>query len=186
MRFRWITAARRTSGAVAVLAGGALAASAIAGAPGPPDNEYEGRAEGDNTTYVGFDVVKRNGQRKVKAVSALLHYECQSGSGGSAFIRAQGGIKVNGEGRFAGTVRSDELPTREAARGGASGTSYLFKGRLRSEGRAKGRIDANLVFPEDPPRGGASGERCYSGELDWRARRGAEVLPTLPPREQIR
>jgi hypothetical protein len=176
MRLRRKTTARRALGATILLVGGILATSATAGLP---DNQYEGRAEGDSTTYVGFDVVKRNGQRKVKAVSALLHYDCQSGNGGSAFIRTQGRIKVNDEGRFRGTVRSDELPTRQAARGGATGTSYLFKGRLRSEGRAKGRIDANLVFPDDPPRG-SPGQRCYSGELDWRAQRGAEVLPTSP------
>jgi hypothetical protein len=174
------TTARRAFGGTVLLAG-ALAASAIAG-PGLPDNQYEGRAEGDSSTYVGFDVVKNDGQRKVKAVSAFLTYQCQGGGGGEAFIRARGRIKVNEDGRFRGTVRSDEVPTRGAlARRGAEETTYLFKGRLKQGGKARGRIDANITFSGPPIRRGTPGQRCYTGELDWRAKRGAEVEPVFAP-----
>ena len=179
MRLRRTTKARRATGAVVLVTSGALAASAMGGSE-LPDNKYEGRAEGDNTTYVGFNVKKKNGERRVKAVSAFLRYNCQGGGGGSAFARAQGRIKVDDEGRFEGTVRTDDVPARGSlARGGPTGTTYVFKGRLKQGGRAKGRIDANIVFA-----GGVRGEpseRCYTGELDWRARRGAEVAPIFAP-----
>jgi hypothetical protein len=178
MRLRRNTTAWRAAGATILLAG-ALAASAIAG-PGFPDNQYEGRAEGDSGTYVGFDVVNNNGNRKVRAVSAFLTYRCQGGGGGEAFVRAEGGIKVNDEGRFRGTVRTDEVPVRQALarRGDLTEATYLFKGRLKSGGRARGRIDGNLFF-SGMPRG--ESQRCYTGELDWAARRGAEVEPVFGP-----
>jgi hypothetical protein len=172
MRLKGSTTARLAGGATIALAG-ALAATAIGGIP---DNQYEGRAEGDSSTYVGFDVVNNNGKRKVKAVSAFLTYRCQGGSGGEAFIRTSGRIKVNDEGRFRGTVRAEEVPVRALTRGGPAEATYLFKGRLKSGGRARGRIDANL-FLSEAPRGGS--QRCYTGELDWAARRGAEVLPDV-------
>lgn len=157
----------------------ALAVPASAGTPGIFNNKYEGRVERAPNTYFGFDVTKQQGVTKVKKVTALVHYNCDNGDGGMAAARVKGRLRVK-NGRFAGTLSARLGPVRASlARQGPSGSSrfrYRVKGELLGNGRAKGTIDATLRFNQaaPPPRGGGT-VRCYSGKLDWKARRGANV-----------
>jgi hypothetical protein len=154
----------------------ALAVPAQAGfGPAELDNEYEGRAERDPFTYVGFDV----GNGKVAKVTAQLHYACDDGDQGRARARTKGKLKLDGN-RFAGTLRA----TRDfiANRGGSPGRiKYRVSGKLKSGGRAKGEIDAEIRFRSPEMRGLGELVRCYSGRVDWKAQRGADldVLETL-------
>ena len=164
----------RRGAAAAVVVGLALAVPATAGPPGSiVDNEYEGRAERTPSTYVGFDVVPHRGGRKVAKVTALLSYSCVNGDGGDVLGRVNGRLRIEDD-RFAGTLRGQPEPFRAGhprLGPGSSQIKYRFKGALRKNGKAKGMIDATLKF--QPLRGGPV--RCYTGGLDWKARRGAEV-----------
>jgi len=157
----------------------ALAVPASAGTPGIFSNKYEGRVERDPNTYFGFDVTKQRGVAKVKKVTALVRYNCNNGDGGMAAARVKGRLRVK-DGRFAGTLSARQDPVRASLpRLGPPGSSrfqYRVKGELLGNGRAKGTIDATLRFNKaaPPPRGGGT-VRCYSGKLDWKAKRGANV-----------
>ncbi len=168
----------RRAAAAAALIGLALAATAAAGPPGTVfDNRYEGRVERTPNTYLGFDVVK-GGVKKIARVSALLHYNCSNGDGGDAAGRVRGKLRVE-DGAFAGTLRGNPLPFRAASfRGPApSRIKYRVRGTLLKKGKARGTIDATLTFT--PTLRGGERVRCYTGELDWRARRGADA-PVAP------
>lgn len=140
-------------------------------------NDYEGLVERDPGTYLGFDIVKRNGAKKVARVTARLAYTCDNGDGGRVTARARGKLPVEGS-RFAGklSVPPDQIPAR--ARGGETSMTYAIAGELRRRGRARGTIDAEFRFAGVPRGSGAT--RCYSGKVDWRARRGADVEPIAP------
>lgn len=149
----------------------AMASLAVPASAGPPtlfEHEYEGRAERDPDTYLGFDVVRANGGKKVAKFSAFLKYHCAGDSGGNAYARARGRLGIANR-RFAGTLEADQFPTR-AAMGAPDRIRYRVRGKFRRGGVARGRIDAELFLND--------GTRCYSGELDWRARRGAETGPS--------
>jgi hypothetical protein len=168
---------RRATLCIAVAAGvGALAIPAQAGME-KFENEFEGVAERDPYTYVGFDVVKKQGEKKVAKVTARLSYACDDGDGGRADDRVDGKLDVGPDGKFAGTLRGTTIPTR----GGARDVKYRFKGKFTSKRKAKGTINATLRFtPVSSPRGDVERVRCYTGILDWKAKRGAEVEPPGP------
>lgn len=170
-----------------LVAGACLAAPASAGIalPAFPENEFEGLAERDPYTYVGFDVAKKRDEKKVAKVTAHLAYACDSGETGRALDRVNGKLSIDEDGEFAGTLRGTTDPTtmRSTLRGGnPRNVKYRLKGKLKSKKKAKGTIDAQLRFTPGPPvsvRGEAEPVRCYTGALDWKAKRGAEVEP--PP-----
>lgn len=171
-----LTGGRIAAALAAAAVGLTLAIPAQAG-PKFSDNAYEGRAERDPYTYFGFDVVTRDGKKRVANVTARLAYSCAGGSGGRATARARGKLPID-DGHFAGklSVPEDQIPVR--ARGVTGSMTYDVAGELRPRGRARGTIDAVIRFSA-APRGG--GSRCYSGKLDWRAKRGAEVEPITGP-----
>jgi hypothetical protein len=155
--------------------------SANAGPPGSiVDNQYEGRVERTPNTYLGFDVVGNGGRKRVAKVTALVRYNCVGGGGGMALGRVNGRLRIEG-GRFAGTLRGRPELARASHRLGPPSTSrikYGVQGELRSRRRARGKIDATLSFVPTKMRG-SNRVRCYSGKLDWKARRGANV-PVAP------
>jgi hypothetical protein len=168
----------------------AMAAAAIAmvlavpAAAGPPDifeNQYEGRVERTPTTYFGFDVVRQAGAKKVAKVTALVRYHCVNGSGGQAVGRVNGKLRVEDD-RFHGTLRGQPLlaraPQRRLGPPSTSRIQYRLAGRLLRRGKAKGTIDATLKFT--PTLRGDGQVRCYTGKLDWKAKRGADVVPPKP------
>ena len=151
-----------------------ISASAVPATAGPTDlfeAQYEGRVERDPSTWLGFDVVRRDGVRKVARVGALLRYSCDNGDGGAAYGRARSKLRVGSEGRFSGRLEADQVE----ARGTDNSVTYDIAGRLREGGGARGTIDAVLRFTS-AMRGGEA-VRCYTGELSWRAERGAETDP---------
>jgi hypothetical protein len=162
---------------IAVAAGAATLAIALPAAAGPPpifENEYEGRAERDRNTYVGFDVTNAGGARRIAEVTAFLRYVCDDGNAGPAVARVEGRLRVE-DGRFRGTLRGEPVEARVAPRGPApTRIAYRIAGKLQEGGRAKGTIDATLRFT--PSMRGIGRVRCYTGELDWRTRRGADVV----------
>jgi hypothetical protein len=159
----------------------AVAVPAMAGfGPKEFDNDFEGRVEADPTTYFGFDVKRKKGDRKVARVTALLHYACSNGDGGGASARVKGKLPVEDD-RFAGTLRrTADFVTRDlAARGGNPGhIKYRVRGKFTSKRKAKGTVDAEIRFRATKMRGGEL-VRCYTGEVDWKARRGADVEPVV-------
>lgn len=159
-----------------LIAGICLAAACAVGVPaqaGPVDpfeGQYEGRAERDPSTWIGFDVIRRDGKRKVTRVEGYLPYHCDDGDGAHGYGVVRGKLAVRERGRFAGKLMGDEV----LARGADDRLTYDIAGRLRGGGRARGTIDAVVTFI------GMSGRvRCYTGELDWRAQRGADADPVL-------
>jgi hypothetical protein len=168
------------AGVAVTFAALALALPASAGIEDIFENGYEGKVERDPATYLGFDVVKENGKKKVTKVTARLGYNCTSGGSGYGSARAAGRLKVKG-GSFAGKVRvpSEDIPVRAAGarRGSELAMTYDIRGDLLRGGRARGRIDAEIRF--GAARGDAA-DRCYSGRVDWRAERGAEGDPEPP------
>ena len=162
----------------------AIAGTAIAGfGPAELSNDFEGRVEGDRTTYFGFDVVKKRGVKKVAKVTALLRYSCDDGDNGYASARVKGKLPVEND-RFAGTLRrtADFVSREVAVRGGNPGRiTYRMRGKFTSKRKAKGKIDAEIRFRPTKMRG-AEVVRCYSGGLDWKAKRGANVEPVPPLR----
>jgi hypothetical protein len=151
-----------------------ISATAVPATAGPTDlfeAQYEGRAERDPSTWLGFDVIRRDGVRKVARVGALLRYSCDNGDGGSAYGRASSRLRVGDEGRFSGKLEADQVKTR----GPGNSVTYDIAGRLREGGGARGTIDAVLRFTSASPRG--EPVRCYTGGLSWRAERGADTDP---------
>ncbi len=158
----------------------AIAVPAIAGfaGTGPLDNEFEGRVEGDRTTYFGFNVKGVGDNRKVAKVKAHLRYTCTDGEAGAASARVKGKLRVEDD-RFAGTLR--RRANFGASRGGPGTIKYRIRGKLTSNRKAKGRVDAELRF-RAPEMRGVPFVRCYTGEVDWKAKRGADVEPGIPMR----
>lgn len=144
-----------------------------AGPSDPFEAQYEGRVERDPSTWLGFEVIRRDGERRVGGVAGFLPYNCDNGEAGRAYARVRGKVPVDGEGRFEGKLEGDQAK----ARGAGDSVTYELAGRLGSRGRARGTIDSVLRFPV-MTRGGAS-VRCYSGELNWRAKRGADADPVF-------
>jgi hypothetical protein len=156
----------------AAVAGLTIATPALGGfTSGPFNNDFEGRVERDATSYFGFDV-------KVARVTALLKYACTNGEGGGAAARVRGKLPVEDD-RFAGTLRrTADFITR----GGNPGTiKYRVRGEFQSRRKAKGTVDAEIRFREGTPRGGQR-VRCYTGVVQWKARRGVNVEPVGPMR----
>lgn len=150
----------------AAIASGALASGRGSG------NDYQGRAEGDSTTYVGFDLVNRT--TKLKNFGAVLNYHCPGQPDTlSVAGNSKGGLKVKEKGRFSG-----KLEGRLMSRGDSQKLSYKVTGKLGKHGKAKGTVDA--VFFNEFTRGGRP-VRCYSGGLDWKVRKGAHVIIEVRP-----
>jgi hypothetical protein len=162
----------------------ALAAPAHAGfGPKNLDNDFEGRVERDRSSYFGFDVTRRNGERKVAKVTGLLKYSCTDGKGGGASARVKGKLPVKDD-RFAGTLRltADFVNRGVAPRGGSPGRiKFQVRGKFTSKRKAKGTVDAEIRFNGAPGRGEGL-VRCYTGKVDWKVRRGADVEPIFPMR----
>lgn len=164
---------KKTFAALSATAALMLAAPASAGVA----NDYQGRAEKDKTTFVGFDVAKKNGVKRVSKVTGILHYHCSaSGTDPTFGVRSQGSLKVK-DNRFGGTLK---IPIQQ--RGGLpTSAKVVINGKLGRKGKASGVIEGIVVFAdtgrrgiEAPPEG-----RCYTGGLSYRLKRGAEVNP--PP-----
>jgi hypothetical protein len=143
----------------------ASAASAIAGSI----NDYEGRAEHDRGTYVGFDLVKQDGKTKVTHLNGVLPYHCQ-GSSETFGTNSRGSLKVTNK-RFEGTLN---IPIK--ARGSAAQSAhYELSGKLLAGGKAKGTIQGVVVFIDTGARRAASSERCYTGGLRYSLKKGADI-----------
>ena len=142
------------------------------------DAQYEGRVERDPSTWLGFEVIRRDGARKVGRVAGLLPYNCDHGEAGRAYARVRGKLPVNGEGRFSGKLEGNQFK----ARGAGDSVVYDLAGRLGAGGRARGTIDSVLRFLV--MRHGGDSVRCYTGELSWRARRGANTDPAFSARDE--
>lgn len=150
-----------------------VAGSALAGGAAPTDDQYQGAVEKTAGTYFGFDLAKKHGVTKVKHVSAIVNYNCAGqGEGGRIYARSNSSLKVK-NGRFSGKVKlKTVLPSRGST--GSSGT-YGVSGKLLKHGKAKGTVDG-VVFLDLSGRGGPR-IRCYSGRVDWKAKKGAHTFP---------
>lgn len=157
----------------------AVPAVALAGLVFPPDNDYQGRIEGDPNTYFGFNTYKRHGKvKRVNRISTAIPVNCYSGDRPIIDVQVPGSFKVirlrlvNAPKPLRGLKLFEADGERIDTDAGA-GTVEAF-GVLRSHGRSQGTIS---VRTHDPDLG-----RCYSGYLEWRAKKGAEVtLPVAKP-----
>ena len=164
---------KKTFAALSAGAALMLAAPASAGIA----NDYQGRAEKDKSTFVGFDVARKNGVKRVSEVTGILHYHCSaSGTDPTFGVRSQGSLKVKGN-RFGGTLK---IPIKQ--RGGLpTSAKFIIHGKLGKKGKASGVIESIVIFPDSQRRGieGPPEGRCYTGGLSYRVKKGAEVSP--PP-----
>jgi hypothetical protein len=151
----------------------AVPAVVLAGMPVfPPDNDYQGRIEGDPNTYFGFD--RTHGKVRHFAIAPAL--SCYSGDRGIVEATLDRAFKLQRlvprhvhAPKYLRRLRVFEGSGRVETDAG-SGRAELF-GFLNPHGRGNGAIQ---MTTHDPDLG-----KCYSGYLEWRARRGAKL--TLPP-----
>ncbi|CAN5583805.1 hypothetical protein BH10ACT11_BH10ACT11_17190 [soil metagenome] len=156
------------------VAAGLLIAPIAQAGMGP---EYQGRAEKDKGTAFGFDVNKAGSGKKVANVSAVLPYSCEEDQpGGNAFSAYSGSMRVKSNGAFSGKLKARSFEARGV---GSSKASMKIHGKLGKRGKAHGTLSADVVFTKGMRRG--SGERCYTGILDWKVKRGARV--SVPARD---
>jgi hypothetical protein len=162
-----------------LLAAMAIPAAALAGLVFPPDNDYQGRLEGDPNTYVGFDVHKRHGKlNRVSGIATAIPVTCYSRDTGIIDVRLRGSVKVERLLPIPRGPRSLRRLKLFEARGRVNtwaglGTVEVL-GVLRPHGRSAGEIS---IHTHQHNLG-----RCYSGYLEWHARRGAHLtLPAAKP-----
>jgi hypothetical protein len=142
-----------------------LAAALVAVAPaqagvssGDDENEYEGRIDGIDGYYFGFDL--NDAKTKAKGITARVGYECDNDDLVVTLVEANGQLNVNDAGEFNGKVSYKEGPN--------SGVEYRVRGSLGNKGKASGTLKGKYEDPfYDTP--------CRTGRVDWRARRGADV-----------
>lgn len=139
-----------------------------------PENQYEGRIQADPNTYIGFDIKKANGVRRVRKIRAVVPAHCHAGFGGHAYTKVSGSLNVKKNGRFKGALSSD-----------FEGSPFRFRisGRVRGK-NASGKLSTRGVYEEPAAARGSETTICYTGVLRWRARRGAEV--NLPLKRGVR
>ena len=104
-------------------------------------------------------------------VTAHLSYVCTDGKAGGAAARVKGKLRVEDD-RFAGTLRrradfGDSRRPRD---------DQVPNPRKVPIEKAKGTVDAEIRFRATEMRGGPF-IRCYTGEVDWKASRGADLKP---------
>jgi hypothetical protein len=154
-----------------------------------PDNQFQGRAEGDPNTYFGFDVTGKKKHRKVRHLAVAVPMACYDGTQGIVEVPVPGSFRLRSPGVVLVTV-SGGSSAHEKARPhhrhhvkiffaesdvdtpNGSGEIYLF-GEVGRHGKARGYLQVHTD--------GASTGKCYSGLLEWKAKRGVDV--TYPPVE---
>ena len=155
--------------------------------PFPPDNLFQGHVAGDPNTYFGFDIVGGKHRQKVRHVAVALPMTCYSGDQGMNENRVRATFKlfnvrehflgITGRRHGHGIPRSLRFLRFFAGEADVDsdlgeGEAYLY-GQIRHHGRARGHI---RVHTESSAFG-----KCYSGGLNWRARRGANAhYPPAP------
>lgn len=132
------------------------------------DSEYQGRAESDPFTFVGFDVDKQGDVKKVKRIRVFLRIDCTNGDSGQFGLAGKRPLRVKEDNTFKGKMAANGLLTR-----GGSQLELTFSGKLLKQGKATGRVRADLDY---------GSFRCYTGTLNWKTKRGAIVNPNFPPR----
>ncbi|CAN5583766.1 hypothetical protein BH10ACT11_BH10ACT11_17180 [soil metagenome] len=152
---------------IAALTAGAVLALTASASAGGPDNDYQGRAEHDRGTYVGFDLTKKNGKTKISHVVAVLPYHCP-GEGPTFATGTGGSLRVDSHKHFKGTLK---VPLN--MRGVDPKSAHIeLSGKLGKHGKATGIIQGVVVFV-DQARG--TGGRCYTGGLTYSVKKGANV-----------
>lgn len=171
---------RRRRVFAAVTSAAALAMAASAGA-GVPDNDYQGRAEHDRGTFVGFDLTKKHGKTKVSHLVAALPYHCL-GDNPTFFSEADGSLRVGSDKHFKGTL---QVPIKK--RGVDATSAHIeISGKLGKRGKATGVIEGVVVFT-NVERGGPPTGRCYTGGLTYSVKKGATVsFPSTKSQGRLR
>jgi hypothetical protein len=151
-----------------------------------PDNQFQGRVEGDPNTYFGFDVTGSKDREKVRHVTATLPMTCYSSDQGMVETNIPGSFKlrrprveiisVGSGGHHRHTVRRLHYrffyAEADVETPDGSGEAYLY-GAVRHHGKARGYIRVQTHSE--------SLGKCYSGGLEWKAKRGANVNPPAAP-----
>ncbi|CAN5583942.1 hypothetical protein BH10ACT11_BH10ACT11_17200 [soil metagenome] len=158
----------------------AMLASLARAAGGPPDNQYEGRLEKDSATYFGFDLSKSGGKTKVTKVKVGVIYHCRSGEGGFLLGKSRGSLPVRSNDTFSGKLK---VRFARSTRGsdGFSHATYAVHGKLGKKGKAAGTFEGELDFTPVIMARGIRQDHCYTGGLDWKAKRGADVSVSPTP-----
>jgi hypothetical protein len=150
----------------------AVPAAAFGGLVFPPHNSFQGRVEGDPNTYFGFNLNKK--KAKVRHLAVALPLNCYSGD--HAIVHAVFGRSID----FLGPN------PRRRPHHHRRGPLAIFEdsARINTElGRGKLSVFAIVIHRQaeayvDVETDSATHGHCYSGVLEARAKKGAEV--TLP------
>jgi hypothetical protein len=108
--------------------------AAVAGTHNDDDNDYEGRAAGQNT-YFGFDLSPSG--KRVSGITAYLHYDCE-GKEGNVLLETKGELKVK-DGEFSGKTTGESKVS----------ATYKTEGKLGQNGRAKGTLKVTGTLGAD-------------------------------------
>ena len=137
------------------------------------NNDFQGHIEKDPGTFMGFDL--DSGGSKVTHIAAGLKIQCNDGETGKSLLKGKGSLKVKGNGSFSGKMKTKPIQNRVGR-----GSAELFDGRLevsgklQKHGKAKGQVGGTFSFFLN--RGGNK-VHCYSGLVNWKAKKGATVNP---------
>jgi hypothetical protein len=157
----------------------ALPSAAFGGLLFPPHNSFQGRVEGDPNTYFGFNLNKKH--HAVRHLAVAFPMNCYSGDHAivhTLFGRAIDFLSSSGK-------RAPRRPHRHH-----HGLLALFEGtsRIHTElGRGKLSVLAIVIHRQaeaylEAETDSAAHGHCYSGVLEAKARKGAEVaLPAANP-----
>jgi hypothetical protein len=128
---------------------------AVAAGLSDDENDYEGRAAGQDT-YFGFDLA--NNGNKVKNITASLHYFCAPGMEGTLLVETDGALKVDEDGKFEGKTGAESKGF----------VTYKTSGQFGSHGKAAGTIKAKTEL--EP------GVVCQAtNDGDWSAKKGRDI-----------
>jgi hypothetical protein len=142
-------------GAVTLACATGLAAPAIAG----DDDQFEGLIERDDNTYLGLNILKKNGKKFIVDGLGVSPYTCIGGDQGYVPFGTGKRIRINDRGRF---KASQQGPT--------------FGGPidLKISGKVNGRVIRGSVgwrLTEETP---DPSDDCYTGQLAYRVSRDDE------------
>jgi hypothetical protein len=167
--------------------------------PFPPDSHFQGHVEGDPNTYFGFGTSGAKRDREIRHLAVALPMSCFNGTQGieEAWIHGHFDLlnlrylirHIHGHSAVVAAKRSPVIARGKAAatRGGHVPRRYLHLKVFYAEAEVttdEGTGEAEVYGTVR--RGKAKGSmymkthsdefgKCYSGQLDWRAHRGAHV-----------
>ena len=145
-------------GAVTLTLAAGLAAPAIAG----DDDQFEGLIERDENTYLGLNIVKKNGKKFIVDGLGLSPFVCINGTQEYTPFGTGKRIRIDDRGRF---------------RASQEGITFGGPVDLKISGKVNGRVIKGSVGWRLTDETSDPSDDCYTGQLAYRVSRDGEFTP---------